>query len=167
MKKTFFPAVITLVLLMGCNSDRQQMESNARGYLEAMGNYRIDEAIPYSTQFTRKNTLPIAKKLTEKTNPAFIQSNTPADITIKGSKRLTDTSAMVYYHKHTPITEQDDSLTLLLEDGQWLVDVRIRRMPIPLNDSMPQALKGDSILIKGEYHALKDLGKAKKVKRTK
>jgi len=156
-------AILAILLLNGCNSNQGQIEKTARCYLEAMGNYRIDEAIPYSTSFTRENTLPIAKKLTEGTDPEYIQSNTPADITIKGYKQLTDTSARVYYHKHTPITEQDDSLTLLLEGGKWLVDVRIKVLPFPLSDSIPSRIKHgnqpmeDSILLRGEYHSIKEL----------
>lgn len=156
-------ATLTMLSLTGCNSNQKHIENTARFYLEAMGNYRIDEATPYSTSFTRENTLPLAKKLTERTDPEYIQSNTPADITIKGSKRLTDTSARVYYHKHTPITEQDDSLTLFLEDGKWLVDVRFKFLPIPLFDSIPPRIKHgnqpmeDSILLRGEYHSIKEL----------
>lgn len=164
-----FLPVLALLTLMGCNGSQREIERTARGYLEAMGNYRIDEAAPYSTQFTRENTLPIAKRLTERTNPDYIRSNTPADITIKGSKQLDDTTARVYYHKHTPITEQDDSLTLMLENGEWLVDVRIRALPAHLLDttstsSRPQpTIKGDSVLFNGRYIAIKDLKKARKL----
>lgn len=174
MKKIHTLAAAALMLTMAaCNSDRRQIENTARCYLDAMGNYRIDDAIPYSTAYTRQNTLPLAKKLTEHCDPAYIQSNTPAEITIRGSRQLTDTSARVYYHKHTPITEQEDSLTLFLEDGQWLVDVRFgplpAALPAVLADSMPPRLKHgtvgldeDSVFLGGKYRAMKDIqGKIK------
>ena len=39
-------ATLTMLSLTGCNSNQKQIENTARFYLEAMGNYRIDEATP-------------------------------------------------------------------------------------------------------------------------
>lgn len=152
-------AAAAMLLLGGCGNDRRQMERNARGYLEAMGNYRVDEAVPYASRHTREVTIPIARRLTAMTDPEYIKSNTPADITIRGAKRLTDSTAVVYYHKHTPITEQEDSLALVREEGRWVADVRLHSVPLPLLiDSLPSRAKGDSVLVHGRYQALRDLG---------
>ena len=69
----------------------------------------------------------------------YINSNRPAVITIHKTRMLSDTSARVYYHKSTPIKEIDDSATVLLEDGKWLVDVRLA--PIPFLDATADSLR--------------------------
>lgn len=151
--KTLWLAAL-LVLAAACqdNGDRD-IERAAKGYLDAMGNYRIEEAAPYATQHTREQTLPVMQQLARRSNQDYIKANTPADITIKRVRRIDDTTARAYYHKHTPIEEQDDSVTLLLEEGQWLVDLHLNPMPFFLSDSLPSAVKGDSILVGGRYYA--------------
>ncbi len=152
-----------LLFLCSCKSKNAEIETTAWQYLDAMGNYRIDDAAPFATRYTRENTLPIAKDLTEKTDSNYIRSNTPAEITIRGSKKLTDTSAFVYYHKHTPITEQEDSLLMLLEEGSWLADVRIEVPPFFDNSKILKRIKGDSVLTNDGYRSIKDLGEGKAV----
>ncbi len=166
MKRHFPLALLALALLLPACQNRQQMiEKSAQGYLDAMGNYLIDEAYPYATRHTREHTLPTMAYLTEHTNPNYIKSNTPATITLKQTVMLSDTSARVYYHKHTPIKELDDSVTLYLEEGQWLVDVRIRPFPLPSTTKplMP-SVTDDSITVGGRRIAQKELLNAKKVK---
>lgn len=119
------------VLAVACSSrELNEIEQVAKDYLDAMGNYRIDDAAPYATRFTREHTIPIFNAVMARTDTNYINSNRPATITIHGSRMITDTTARVYYHKSTPIKEVDDSVTLLLEEGRWLVDLRVSMPPI-------------------------------------
>ncbi len=128
MKKTVLLIAVAL-LAVACTDRHSEIKDAARGYLEAMGNYRIAEAAPFATSHTREHTIPVLLALLERSDTAYINQNTPADITIHGVRMLSDTSAYVYYHKHTPITEQEDSLLMLLEDSLWLADVHLGLIP--------------------------------------
>lgn len=121
------PFLATL-LMMACSTDplTEQIEAAAQGYLDAMGDYRINDAAPYATRHTREHTIPAFNFIMAHTSDtAYINSNRPATITIRDTRITSDTSACVYYHKSTPIKEVDDSVIVLLEEGQWLVDVKV------------------------------------------
>ncbi len=125
-------ALLALVLA-ACNDtqskDTAAIKAAAQGYLDATGNYLIDEAAPFTTQNTRQYSLPVLKRLKELCDTASMNANMPAEITIKGVRIVDSTHAYAYFHKHTPIKEQDDSVMVLKENGQWLVDVRLSMMP--------------------------------------
>lgn len=126
---------VVALMCLGCTNREQekaQVEEAARGYLEAVGNYRFDEAVPYSSRQTVEKTLDVFNRLMKFTDTAYVNSNTPAEITITGAKVLSSNTAVAYYHKHTPITEQDDSVTVVKEEGRWLVDDRVQE-PVILN----------------------------------
>lgn len=140
--KTYINIIVAAaaILFSACvQSETHKIEQAAKGYLEAMGNYRIDEAAPFATKQTREKSLPWLNKMKERSDSSFINANQPATIRIKETRMLTDTSARVYYHKSTPINEDDDSVTVILENGQWLVDVKVR--PLTFLDSVYQIKK--------------------------
>lgn len=152
---------ISATMMCACgNNETKEIEQVAQNYLEAMGNYRIEEAVPFASSYTRENTLPALSSLVAIADTAYINSNRPAVITIHGNKKLSDSTARVYYHKSTPIKEMDDSINVLRENGHWLVDVRINPIPLPkkedLQPQQPQ-FKADSVLMNGRYVALKDI----------
>lgn len=123
-------AMLTLAATACCHtSDERQIRQAAQGYLDATGNYLVDEAIPFATARTRELSIPAMNYIMQHADTAYINSNRPATITLTEVKMLSDTSARVLYHKHTPIKEVDDSVTVLKEDGQWLVDVMIGLVP--------------------------------------
>ncbi len=132
MKRILF-ICIAAVVCFGC-IDRQKEKAlvteAAQGYLEAVGNYRFDEAVPYSSRQTVENTLDVFNRLMKFTDTAYVRSNTPAEITITDVKVLTSTTALVYYHKHSPITELDDSVSVIKEEGRWLVDDYVQEPPV-------------------------------------
>lgn len=132
IKKTLLPIATALTMVMACtnNTATKEIESVAQGYLDAMGNYLIDDAIPYASSQTRENTIPVFNFILANTDTAYINSNRPATITIHNTRMLSDTTARVYYHKSTPIKEIDDSVTVILEDGKWLVNVIINLPPM-------------------------------------
>ena len=125
----------SLIAVACCHTVQDDIEAAAQGYLEAAGNYRLDDAMPYASSTTRKLVLPFYKKVMEKTDKNYINSNRPADISIRSTRMLTDSTARVYYHKHTPIKDVDDSVNVILEDGKWLVHVDIEIPAILLIDS--------------------------------
>lgn len=112
------------LLLWACHADRAEMRRNAQAYLEAMGNYRFEEAIPYATRATRELTIEpmiyFAQRPDVDTN--FFDQGRPATISLQRITLLSDSTARVYYHKHTPIDDMDDSLTLRCEGGHWLAE---------------------------------------------
>lgn len=128
------PFLATL-LMMACSTDPRtaQIEAAAQGYLDAMGDYRINDAAPYATRHTREHTIPAFNFIMSHSDTTYINSNRPATITIQRTEILSDTSAKVFYHKSTPIKEVDDSVTVLLENGQWLVNVIVSLPPLKIN----------------------------------
>lgn len=111
-----------LAAATSCTNPTKEIEAAAQGYLDAMGNYRIDDAAPYASRETREKTIPTFNFIMAHTDTAYVNSNRPATITIGSTRMLSDTTARVYYHKSTPIKEVDDSVNVILEEGQWLVD---------------------------------------------
>lgn len=125
-----------LALLSACNGDKKEIEANALGYLNATGNYLIDEAMPYATKETRETTLTFLRdNLIPMTPQDYIRSNTPATITINNINILNDT-AYVTYTKNTPIQTLENEIRLVKEEGQWLVNV-----PLVLPNSIPATVQ--------------------------
>lgn len=135
MRKIIY--VVALFLLVGCNNTAKEIEKVAYGYLDAMGNYRIEDARPYASKKTCENTLEVLQKsLMPKVDTNYIKSNTPATIEILGVEVLSDTTAVVNYKKTTPITVQNDGrLDMIKEDGRWSAEVIIALPPIVEMDS--------------------------------
>ena len=132
MKKRVFLAAAAIALLAyACtmDPDEKEIRANAEGYLQAVGDYHFDDALPYSSRHTREKTIPVFKELLECSDTAYVNSNRPSEFTFNEVRRTSDTTAVIYYHKHTPIKDVDDSLTLLYEDGHWLADVHLGVIP--------------------------------------
>lgn len=123
-----------ILVITGCNSDKKQIIKAAEGYLEATGNYRIEEAYPYASKETRETTLRyISEIIIPMTDTNYIKSNSPAEISIDSILYSTDT-AWVFYTKTTPLKTLQNTICLIREDGEWLVDVPLdlSRSPLPL-----------------------------------
>lgn len=129
--------IVALLLCVACASEKKDIEKAAYGYLDAMGNYRIEDAKPYASRQTCENTLEVLQKsLMPKVDTNYIKSNTPATIEILGVEVLSDTTAVVNYKKTTPITVQNDGrLDMIKEDGRWSAEVIIALPPIVEMDS--------------------------------
>ena len=134
MKKTLI--ALAALLLCSCGNKEEKISQAAYGYLEAMGNYRLEEALPYASQQTAEKTIPFLQTLMPHVDSAYIQANTPATITIKEVQVLTDSTAFVTFHKSTPILQQDDTLRMVKERRHWKAHVEV---------SMPGFLMKDSI----------------------
>lgn len=128
MKRLHIIAIAFLSLTAAtCGGEKTLVKEAAYGYLDAMGNYRIADARPYATPQTQKATLDYLESIMTFANAEDIQKNTPAKITIKSIKMLSDTVAHAYYRKVTPIKTQNDSITLVKRNGEWKVNLIIQR----------------------------------------
>ena len=145
MKKIMY--CIAVLLMFGCTTDEKEIKTAAYNYLDAMGNYRIDDARPYASTETCEKTLDgIQNYLMPKVDTNYIKSNTPATIEILGVEILSDTTAVVNYKKTTPITTQNNGrLDMIKEDGRWCAEVIINMSPMLKQDTMkcqiPDSLK--------------------------
>ena len=137
MKRILFLVISVLLLAVSCgNNPQKEIEKNAYGYLDAMGNYRIDDAKPYASTPTCERTLDVLQKyIMPKTDTNYIISNTPATIDILGVELLSDTTAVVSYSKTTPLQVQSGKLDMVKEDGRWCAEVIIALPPIMTMDS--------------------------------
>ena len=136
MKKILFLVISVMVLASCGNNPQKEIEKNAYGYLDAMGNYRIDDARPYASTPTCERTLDVLQKyILPKTDTNYIISNTPATIDILGVELLSDTTAVVSYSKTTPLQVQSGKLDMVKENGRWCAEVIIALPPIMTMDS--------------------------------
>ena len=125
-------AACLFLLLTACNNDEKEIARVAQGYLDATGNYLIEEAMPYANQETREKTLTYLRDvLLPMTPKEYMESNTPATIELGEIVRAGDT-AVVCYTKTTPIKVLESEIMLVKEDGEWLVYV-----PLVLPESIP------------------------------
>ena len=132
MRKASTLTIILLALITSAcssNYNEKEIRANAHGYLQAVGDYHMDDAIPYCSRHTRENTIPTFRRLMEHADTNYINSNRPSEFTYRNIRRIDDTTVCIYYHKHTPIKDVDDSLTLIFEDGHWLADVHLAPIP--------------------------------------
>lgn len=106
-----------------CSNPKKMIKKTAYAYLDAMANYRVDDAEPYCTYETQITTLVTARKMVEAVDPSYIESDTPAKISIKKITVTSDTTATVTYHKKTPIKDMNGELEMLLRNGKWEANV--------------------------------------------
>ena len=126
MKKIFPLLLIAAVTLTtGCKSDEEKINDVAYKYSFAMANYDVATAEKYATHETKTTTLVVARQLIERVGNKYIQSDTPATITIEDINILNDTSAIATYHKTTPIKDFRGPLELRKRNHRWLAHATI------------------------------------------
>lgn len=122
----------------GCtnsNNPKRDIKKAAYGYLDAMANYRVDDAMRYCTRETQESVLVRARQLVATVEEGYIESDTPAKVTIKKIELTSDTTATVYYHKKTPLKKQDGELQMVLRRGYWRAHVVLpKRKPISTDE---------------------------------
>lgn len=128
----------TVLLLTACASDEEKIEKVAYKYSYAMANYDVDGAEKYATPETVETTLNTARGLLTIVDTNYIKSDTPASIEITNIQIVDDTSAVVTYHKTTPIKDFSSTLDVRKRHGRWLA-----HSPIPVIEApepqMPEA----------------------------
>lgn len=130
MKSKTLLMLACIGMMAACNPDAP-IKKNAMLYAQHMADYDIDGAYPYATPETQTLTLDFFKtKILPALNPSYIDSNTPATLYVDSIVRHSDTEAIVYYHKRTPIVQHlDATLEMRLRDGQWLAHQPIKAGP--------------------------------------
>lgn len=125
-------AALLAVAATACTSTAERdaaIRQAAQGYLDAVGNYRFDQALPYASQITREHTIPTFNRIMQLADTTYTNANQPAVITLGGIRMVDRHTAHIAYHKHTPITEQDDTLMVVREEGRWLAEVELGFVP--------------------------------------
>lgn len=122
---------------VGCtNRDpKKAIRKAAYGYLDAMANYRVDDAMLYCTRETQESVIVKARELMATVQEGYIESDTPAKVTIKKIEMTSDTTAIVHFHKKTPLKKQDGELQMVLRRGSWRAHVVLpKRKPISTDE---------------------------------
>lgn len=113
--------LVLLVIFVSCNRETKKIENTARAYLEALANYRVDEAKDYATMETCNTTLLISEQLLTMVDTAYILSDTPATIDIQEVVIENDSVSVVKYVKNTPLKhDMKGELCLVKRNNQWL-----------------------------------------------
>ena len=91
------------LVFVSCNQEKREIKHVAQAYLDALANYKVEEAKPYATSETCNTTLLVAAQLVTMVDTAYIISDTPATIDIQEVVIENDSMAVVKYVKNTPI----------------------------------------------------------------
>lgn len=119
------------LLLVGCDRNEKQARKVGYNYANAMANYQVQEAAQYATEETKNTTLVIAQRLTDAVGEEYVKSDTPAKVEIVNFTRIDDTTAIINFHKTTPIKDSRFSLLLRKRNSRWLVHdtIPVRQNP--------------------------------------
>lgn len=157
MKKNVFIGLLGIALLFtGCNSEEKMIQNAAYGYLNAMGNYHLSEAVPFASKETVEETIKVIEHvIMPNMDSTYIKRNTPATIEILEIVQENDTAAVVTYRKTTPIKVQRGTLNLVKRENKWQALVKM---------NVPQALTipTDSTAIEKRNQELKKIPKLQK-----
>lgn len=130
MKTKVFAIALITIFINACVGEERDIRRNAQKYLDATGEYNIDEACRYCTAETQSGLIAIEQTLIPKLDSTYIEQNTPAHIKITSTKIVNDTTAKVNYHKKTPIDEFDGTLTMKKRNGIWQAHMPANIPPI-------------------------------------
>lgn len=112
--------LLSLFYFVSCDDNMGEIKSVAYNYCIATSQYDFERAKHYCTDETKKTTLLIANDVMSMLDTGYIAKDTPASIEIISTNILSDSSALVVYHKTTPIKDFTDTLELRKRDGNWL-----------------------------------------------
>ncbi len=149
--KRFLLFSLFLPLFFACNNrngncdDYPEIADAAYGYLDAVANFRFDDAIPYASPQTQANTIPFFINMLNFVHPDSIAAKLPAEVTLYNVIPVNDTSARVVYRKADKRVDHTDTLDMVLVDGKWTAEVLIAVPPIisaildsSINKSIPR-----------------------------
>jgi hypothetical protein len=111
---------VLLILTTGCDNNKKKACDVGYKYAYAMANYQVQEAAQYATAETQNTTLIMAKHLTKAVGEEYIKSDTPAKVEIVKYSQLDDTTAVIEFHKTTPIKNSNFPLLMRKRNGQWM-----------------------------------------------
>ena len=156
MYKSLLISLLAVLMFGGCVSEEKAVRTAALGYLDAMANYRVDDAMPFCTQETQNGVLVTARSLVEGVDTSYILSDTPASVEITHVDMIDDTSAVIFFHKTTPIKSQHGTLDVVKRNGQWLAHI-----DMPVQQEQPK-IKIDTVKVNGKEMHLAPMPTRKK-----
>ena len=121
--------LISLASLTACTTkskDQKAIEQVAYNYLDAMANYRIDEAEQYASHATVESSIKLAKFFMTMADSNFVTRNTPGKVEITDCYMSNDSTAVVKYHKTSPSGETNDSIWVIKEEGKWMAHFAVK-----------------------------------------
>lgn len=125
MKNIKIICVLVPLLLVGCTTTEQQIRRSAQHYLDATSRYDVADACLYCTPETADGLRLLDTTVMRIVDSSYIQRNMPATVKITSINMTSDTTAEVEYHKHTPVSDFDGKVDMVLRDGDWLASVKI------------------------------------------
>ncbi len=139
MKKVSLLLCVTAacVLFCSCKHEEKMISEAAYNYSYAMANYNLNDAAKYATEETKTTTLVKADYLVKAVGEEYVKSDTPASIEITEIEITNDTTAVVVYHKKSPLKDFSDKLELRKRDGKWLAHRPIKELPPAATPSKP------------------------------
>lgn len=133
-------------MLVSCGSSTtKQIENAAYHYSYAMANYDVDGAEPYATEETKQTTLVTGRVMMQLVDSNYIKSDTPAEIEIVKTEMVSDTMAVVTYHKTTPIKDFEGKVEVHKRGNQWLVHSPTKVVQQELPSELEQALETEEV----------------------
>ena len=127
-----------LTLTTSCSTEERKVNKVARGYLEATADYDFDKAAYFADEATQKSTLFYYKYvLLPVTDSLEIEKNKTATVGIDSTVFTTDSSAIVYFWKKTPIRTGKGKLSMRMQESGWKAHVVIT--PAPGTEIPPEA----------------------------
>ncbi|MCQ2299012.1 MAG: hypothetical protein MJZ81_02660 [Bacteroidales bacterium] len=127
MKKATILLLAISALAISCkDKDRESITLAAHGYLDAMANYKINEATAFCTEETKSTYIAFLNEFfvpqydTSTILRANCAAEMPATITIQDIEISNDTTAVVTYTKTTPRQiSKDQTLKMRKRSGEW------------------------------------------------
>ncbi len=134
-KKILLLLPLFVLCMQCCQTTKGEVRDIAQKYLDATGRYDVDDASLYCTDETARGLRNIQVTLLSKVHKDSIAKNMPAKIKIRSVELTSDSTAVVSYHKHTPINDFDGTLDMVFINGQW----RAHIAGIAVPENMKQA----------------------------
>ena len=112
--------LLSVVVLVGCGSEKKNVENVAQSYLDAITNFKTDEARKYvSPDF--EQSIEMMEIFLSWAHKDTIAALIPNKVTINDVEIIADTAAIVSFHSSNPRQETDAQIKLNKIDGEWKV----------------------------------------------
>ena len=118
--RAIFVFLFSVVILVGCNSEKRNVEKAAQGYLDAVTNFKTDEARKYAAP-DFEQYIEMMEIFVSWAHKDTIAALIPNKVTINNVEIYADTAAIVSFHSSNPRQETDAQIKMIKIDGEWKV----------------------------------------------
>lgn len=118
--RAIFLFLFSVVIIFGCNSERRNVENVAQSYLDAVTNFKTDEARKYAAP-DFEQYIEMMDIFVSWAHKDTIASLIPNKVTINDVEIFADTTAIVSFHSSNPRQETDAQIKMNKIDGEWKV----------------------------------------------